>query len=1421
MTTIIHSVRLLVAASVLLTTLIARGATPPTVLLLDNFNANTPNTFDLNVDLARQTGTLAPLPYTMAFGPGHYAHQLQNANAQNQLLLADFPNSTVSPNFNFNGPTSAGGLMISFDVDPMPLVYGATPDNWGCINIGMAEADRMVNVNGGQAHLGILFRAAGTIQAFNGGAVVSPSPEPVYTTSPQGTLNHIDLVITDRDGNPFDGVGDTIVEVYADRKPLPVWSYTKAGGFANNYINFQGSYRAHFDNISVSQLPANRTPEIVNHSFEADNFTVFPGYVNGNGPITGWKSAGGAGVNPGTFGGPFTDNGAFPDGSKAAFIQEDSALSQVISGFQIGATYQVRYFENARNCCNGTSPFAEVRIGSTTIVAAHAVPPVGGSNPYHSVLSDPFLATATSMELSFIKSNPQGGDTTLVIDNVIMVLPNTPPSITVQPQSQEIPLGDSVTFTVGAIGSAPLSYQWYFEGNAIPGATGSSFTFVVDFPDVGGRYYVIARNSAGSAQSADAVLTVRAAVPGLFNTGVDDNKVALADGAIDPHYQLVVNADNSFSLDAIVQDSTAFPIVTGPWVANNASGKWIGPRFDTSGAAGLAQGGGVYVYQTTFDLSSVDKDSAVITGSWGVDNEGLAIRVNGQPTGIVNNNGFTTLTPFTINRNNTTFVAGVNTLEFEVRNVDTVAGYTGLRVANLRGIAALPGTPPAITTQPATQIAGTGETITFNSAASGSSPLAYQWFHNGAAIAGATQPNYTITGVARTHAGNYRVTVTNPYGSATSDTVSLTVFDSIPTAFNTGVDDSKAALADGQIDPHYRIVVNADSASADAILEDSLAFPIVAGPWVANNAGSKWVGPRLDTTGAAGGAGSAGDYVYRTTVDVTGYDPASVTIDGLWATDNEGLDILINGVSTGQKNVVQFVGYTPFTISQNIQHGLNVVEFKLNNSAVGWTGLRVDRFRALGNALPPNTAPFIATQPQSVTALPGDTVTLKVQANGSAPLSYQWFFGLDPLPNENGPTLNVFIEFPDQYGAYTVRISNAAGTITSQPAFIRGPNSPPSFTKGPNITVAEDSGPHAFAGWATAISPGAPEEADQALTFQVTSDNPSLFITGPSIDPTGTLRFNPRADAYGIANVTATLSDDQGASSAPATFTITVTPVNDCPRASTLVLTTTEDPAALLDIPISDPDGDPLGFAVTDPGHGTFFSLGSYPNFTLAYYPAPNFCGLDSFTVMASDGPCEISMTFTVQIACQNDPPNPAIRIDPVVELPGGLDQFVISLNNSNAAVVLNGLASSDPDGDTLSFDWFLDGAATPFVSGAVAFAELEVGLHQITLLVNDGHGGTASATIDVAVVTAGEAVEMLVAQIENATINRPTKRPLIATLKSAAAAFDRGQPQTGANILRAFENKVRAQIQKSDPALAGRLLRIAEGLIDAVAREE
>jgi hypothetical protein len=54
--------------------------------------------------------------------------------------------------------------------------------------------------------------------------------------------------------------------------------------------------------------------------------------------------------------------------------------------------------------------------------------------------------------------------------------PDTPLIIETQPISQIVPITQTATFTVGATGSAPLTYQWSENGTEIAGATNSSYT---------------------------------------------------------------------------------------------------------------------------------------------------------------------------------------------------------------------------------------------------------------------------------------------------------------------------------------------------------------------------------------------------------------------------------------------------------------------------------------------------------------------------------------------------------------------------------------------------------------------------------------------------------------------------------------------------------------------------------------------------------------------------------------------------------------------------------------------------------------------------------------------------------------------------------------------------------------------------------
>jgi subtilisin family serine protease len=86
---------------------------------------------------------------------------------------------------------------------------------------------------------------------------------------------------------------------------------------------------------------------------------------------------------------------------------------------------------------------------------------------------------------------------------------STAPVITSPPQSLSVLVGQSATFSIGATGTQPLSYQWLRDGTAIAGATSATYTTpALTLSDSGSRFAVIVSNSLGSVPSSEAVLTV-------------------------------------------------------------------------------------------------------------------------------------------------------------------------------------------------------------------------------------------------------------------------------------------------------------------------------------------------------------------------------------------------------------------------------------------------------------------------------------------------------------------------------------------------------------------------------------------------------------------------------------------------------------------------------------------------------------------------------------------------------------------------------------------------------------------------------------------------------------------------------------------------------------------------------------------------
>jgi uncharacterized repeat protein (TIGR03803 family) len=99
-------------------------------------------------------------------------------------------------------------------------------------------------------------------------------------------------------------------------------------------------------------------------------------------------------------------------------------------------------------------------------------------------------------------------------DGVVFRLAVVPPTVNVPPQTQTAEVGATVDFGVGASGSLPLYYKWYFNETSPIGEGPNCGLRLADVqPEQAGAYWVVVTNVLGTATSAPAMLSVIPAVP--------------------------------------------------------------------------------------------------------------------------------------------------------------------------------------------------------------------------------------------------------------------------------------------------------------------------------------------------------------------------------------------------------------------------------------------------------------------------------------------------------------------------------------------------------------------------------------------------------------------------------------------------------------------------------------------------------------------------------------------------------------------------------------------------------------------------------------------------------------------------------------------------------------------------------------------
>ena len=276
------------------------------------------------------------------------------------------------------------------------------------------------------------------------------------------------------------------------------------------------------------------------------------------------------------------------------------------------------------------------------------------------------------------------------------------------------------------------------------------------------------------------------------------------------------------------------------------------------------------------------------------------------------------------------------------------------------------------------------------------------------------------------------------------------------------------------------------------------------------------------------------------------------------------------------------------------------------------------------------------------------TYTPAANANGSATVT--------AVLQDNGGTLNggVDTSAPHQF------------TIT-----VTAVNDAPSFTKGANQFIDEENGGfYEIVGWASNISAGAANESGQTLTFNVSHDNPALFVVPPAIDATtGNLTFTTITGSGLdlLANVSVTLTDNGGTangganSSATQQFTISLTFVNDPPSFVVGADQAVEEDSGPITVPgwasAIDPGsategGQALTFLTSNDNNSLFAVQPSVDDATgdLTFTPAANAFGLATVSVRLQDNggtanggqDTSAAQTFMITVSPINDAPTVA-----------------------------------------------------------------------------------------------------------------------------------------------------------------------------------
>lgn len=424
-------------------------------------------------------------------------------------------------------------------------------------------------------------------------------------------------------------------------------------------------------------------------------------------------------------------------------------------------------------------------------------------------------------QFSYTISDERGGSATGAVQITISA-PSVPPAISQPPTNQTVIAGQPTAFNVSATGSAPLAYQWRFNGANLPGATNNSLAIVNPQTNNAGNYSVVVTNSLGAETSVVATLTVNYSLhtsvtgsgaitptpnPAGYTPGSAINLTATPDvgftfsgwsgdasGSANP-LNVILTTNKSITatflntnVDLFLDNTNSEVTFTGTWQTGTPSAdKYLADyRFASSVAGGTftaiyrpdLPSAGYYDISIWYPQGSNRATNSpwLVTYSAGSTNVAVDQTVNGGGWQII-----ATARPFAAGTNG--FVQLSNDTGFAGK----VVMADGVRFTFVGPL----NSPPTITTPPTSRIVKVGSNVLFSVTAAGNPTPSYQWFFNSNLIA--TASSYVRSNAQLVHAGNYSVLVSNSVGVIETN-ATLTVLPLAPLWMQ-----SITALADGRM----------------------------------------------------------------------------------------------------------------------------------------------------------------------------------------------------------------------------------------------------------------------------------------------------------------------------------------------------------------------------------------------------------------------------------------------------------------------------------------------------------------------------------------------------------------------------------------------------------------------------------------------